>query len=167
MGRRVVYYPSRKEFVDYLVRVVEPPSGAKILDVGCGDARVLEGFGRKYDDIFLYGIDIRPGLVDISRSRLSRYGGRARVYLRDMYKESFDKYDIVYAYLTKDALSHLRSKVVRLLMSGGLFIAHDYPVPGLEPIKIHLVDLDGDKHYIFVYYDKNRVRRDLVSGLRL
>lgn len=167
MSRRVVYYPSKMEFVKYIAKLVEPPSGAKLLDLGCGDGRILDIFGKHYDDIYLYGIEIDPGLVKASRLKLSRYGGRARILMRDMYREDIDKYDIVYAYLTKDALSHLRSKIIRLLVSGGLFIAHDYPVPGLEPNRVHLVDLDGDKHYVFIYFDKDRVRRELVRGLKL
>ena len=167
MRRRVVYYPSKKEFVDYLVRVLEPPSGAKILDLGCGDSRILDGFGKHYDDIYLYGIDIDPNLIEISRSRLSRYGDRAKLFVGDMYREALDKYDIVYAYLTKDALSHLRPKIVKLLMSGGLLVTHDYPVPGLEPNRLHLVDLGGDKHYIFIYFDKERVKRELIKSLKL
>ena len=167
MSKRVVYLPSKHEFIKYLTRVIEPPSGAKVLDLGCGDGRVLEGFARVYDDIKVYGVDINSELVGKARRNLSKYGVESRIKVKDMYEEALEKYDIVYAYLTKDSLSHLRSKIVKLLVSGGMFLAHDYPVPGLEPKKVHLVDFQGDKHYIFVYFDKNKVRSSLLKGLKI
>jgi len=167
MSRRVVYLPSKYEFVKYLTKILEPPSGAKMLDLGCGDGRILEAFARVYDDVKVYGIDINRELVRKARKNLSKYGFETNIKVKDMYGEALEKYDIVYAYLTKDSLSHLRSKIVKLLVSGGMFVTHDYPVPGLEPEKVHLVDFQGDKHYIFVYFDKGRVKRSLLKGLKI
>ncbi len=167
MPRRVVYYPSDKDFLNHLVKFIEPPSGAHLVDLGCGDGRVLHVFGRHYDDIRVTGVEIDPNLVRVARQKLSSIGDRAKVIKGDLFKENLERYDIIYAYLTRDALSHMRNKLIRFLYEGGLLVTHDYPVPGLEPSRVHLIDLGGKKHYIFLYFDKERVRRDLIKGLKI
>ncbi len=167
MRGRVVYLPSDKEFVKRLLRVYEPSPGVKILDLGSGDGRILESFLDKYSDIKAFGVEINPNLVSLSRRRLSRFKDIAQIKLGNMYNVNLSDYDVVYTYLTRNALFNLRPNINKLLSSGGILIAHDYPVPGIRPSLTDVVDLSGKKHYIFIYFDKDRVKKSLLKGLRI
>ncbi len=144
---RIPYYPSRESRVKKLLEVFEPEPNSKIIDLGSGDGRVLREFANKYDDIKLYGIEKDWKLVYISRN-LSKEFKNIDIKQGNLFDVPLDNYDVVYTYLTVDALRRLRNKAVKFVDRGGTWIALDYRIPGLKPVVV--IDLDKwHKYYIY------------------
>ncbi len=150
---RIPYYPSRESRVKKLLEVFEPKSGVKIIDLGSGDGRILRILSSKYDDIYLYGVEKDKVLFDIS-NKLSKGYGNIKIFNGDLFHVDISRYDIVYTYLTSDALKRLRDRAEDFLSRGGTWIALDYSIPGIKPR--HIIKLDGWHKYYIYYFEKPR-----------
>ena len=120
------------DFANIAVHLSLPP-GSSILDVGCGSGWLSEYFARL--GYVVKGIDISPGLVEMSRERVARvaYGVDHETHLRC----TFDVHDIEQAPLAEtfdavlcyDSLHHFEDEravvghIAAMLKTGGvLFI---------------------------------------------
>jgi SAM-dependent methyltransferase len=84
----------RRELALATVRSLETP---RVLDVGCGSGRigefVLDAGAAQY-----VGIDFAEPMIDLARSRLERFGGRARLVVGDFLGATLDgPFDVVIA----------------------------------------------------------------------
>ena len=154
MVMRIPYYPSREFRIKKLLEIFEPPSGSKIIDLGSGDGRVLREFARRYDDVLLYGIEKDPILINISK-KLSEEFNNITINRGDLFKEDLSNYNIVYTYLTTEALERLRDKAINFIKKGGVWIALDYRIPRIKPVLV--IELDK-WHKYYIYGDERKVK---------
>ena len=82
--QRHIYDFSRKFYLlgrDRLVRDLEPGSGARICEIGCGTGRNLVALARRYPDAKIFGIDASNEMLKTARSTIARAGlaGRIRI----------------------------------------------------------------------------------------
>lgn len=98
----------RREFVEESVR---PAAGDRILDVGCGTARILSCLPR---DVEYWGYDVSPAYIDAARAR---YGGRATFVCGELDEPALarlPRFDIV---LGSGLLHHLEDEQARKFMT--------------------------------------------------
>ncbi len=144
---RIPYYPSRESRLKHLLEVFEPEPGSSIADLGSGDGRVLRVIASKFDDIELYGYEKDPILVEVSR-RLSEGYRNIHFFNMDLFNVDLSKHDIIYSYLTPEALGRLRNKALEFIESGGIWIALDYRIPNVKPSVV--IELDKwHRYYIY------------------
>ncbi len=149
---RIPYYPSREEAIKTLLKTINIKPGSKFMDLGCGDSRILIELARKYDDIKLYGVDINPYLVNIGRRRANRLRlNNIFIQQGNLFNQDLNNFDIIYVYLTRDALKKLYNKFVDFLNKGGEIIAYDIPIPNIIPAEIIPVEKTHGKHYLYYY----------------
>ncbi len=148
---RIPYYPSRESRLKRLLEVFEPEPGSSIADLGSGDGRVLRIIASKFDDIELYGYEKDPLLVDVSR-RLSEGYGNIHFFNMDLFSVDLSKHDIIYSYLTPEALGRLRNKAIEFIEDGGIWIALDYRIPNVKPSVV----IELDKWHRYYIYSGNR-----------
>ncbi|NRP70458.1 Trans-aconitate 2-methyltransferase [Ensifer psoraleae] len=82
--QRYIYDFTRKYYLfgrDTLIRELNPPPGASVLEVGCGTGRNLAMIGELYPDARLFGLDISAEMLATARTKLRRQG-RSDVTLR-------------------------------------------------------------------------------------
>ncbi|MEM9230444.1 MAG: class I SAM-dependent methyltransferase [Pseudomonadota bacterium] len=71
--QRWIYDASRKYFLfgrDHLIRQLDPPRAAHVLEVACGTGRNLQLIRRKHPDAILYGLDISTEMLRSARAKL-------------------------------------------------------------------------------------------------
>jgi len=91
--QRHFYDFTRKYFLlgrDRLIRGLAPPSGARVLEVGCGTARNLVKAARLYPGANFYGIDISTKMLETARRRIKREGLTASIVVGEADAECFD-----------------------------------------------------------------------------
>ncbi|HXV29905.1 MAG TPA: class I SAM-dependent methyltransferase [Sinorhizobium sp.] len=82
--QRYIYDFTRKYYLfgrDTLIRDLEAPSGASVLEVGCGTGRNLAMIGDLYPQARLFGLDISAEMLATARAKLKRHG-QAETILR-------------------------------------------------------------------------------------
>lgn len=154
---RIPYYPSRESRLKRLLEVFEPWPGSSIADLGSGDGRVLRAIASKFDDVMLYGYEKDPILLDVSR-RLSEGYDNIQFVNADLFNVDISKHDIIYSYLTPEALKRLRNKAIDFLEKGGIWIALDYKIPGVKPYIV----IELDKWHKYYIYSWSRKKADEV-----
>ena len=140
-----------------LLEVFEPEPGSSIADLGSGDGRVLRAIASKFDDVELYGYEKDPILVEVSR-RLSEGYENIHVVNTDLFNVDLSRHDIIYSYLTPEALRRLRDKALDFIDQGGIWIALDYRIPGVRPSIV----LELDKWHRYYIYSGSLKRVDEV-----
>jgi len=133
----------------FVASFVRPQPGDRVLDVGCGTARILDHLpaGAQY-----WGYDISEPYIDAARER---YGARGKFFCRPLDERELaglPKFDIV---LATGVLHHLddaaASGFLRLarsaLADGGRFVSIDPCLaPGQSPLARLLITRDRGEH---------------------
>jgi len=103
----------------------EVPAGAKILDIGTGNAFVLEQLSKRFRSRYggLYGIDISPEMLEKAKERTS--GLDVQLVLGDNMDLPFESgfFDAVTA---KNVTNFSESEVYRVLKTPGKFLFREY-----------------------------------------
>jgi S-adenosylmethionine-diacylgycerolhomoserine-N-methlytransferase len=80
--QRYIYDASRKYYLlgrDRLIEELEPPPGARVLEVACGTGRNLIKAARRYPQARFYGFDISRAMLDTAQASILRHGLADRV----------------------------------------------------------------------------------------
>lgn len=114
-----------------------PQKGAVVYDLGCGDARFLVECFRKYPGNTYIGIEknLFPSLL--AAFRLWRAGNPPNIQIlrKDMFLETYEKADLIYAYLFPKTLATLSEKFKRELKENTLVITPTFLLPtSIRPI---------------------------------
>jgi S-adenosylmethionine-diacylgycerolhomoserine-N-methlytransferase len=77
--QRLIYDATRAWFLlgrDTLIDRLDPPPGARVLEIACGTGRNLDRIGRRHPGCQLFGLDISAEMLRTARAKL---GTRARL----------------------------------------------------------------------------------------
>ena len=91
--QRHFYDLTRKHYLlgrDQLIEGLAPPSGSRVLEIGCGTARNLVAAARAWPEAQFFGIDISAEMLDTARRVVGRAGLAARIELARGDATSFD-----------------------------------------------------------------------------
>lgn len=141
----------RRAFTDLddLVRVLKAwvPSGAELLEVGCGEGAVTERLTRAYPAANITAIDVTPSVGRLFSGDASRVRFQVRT-VEEVAQERPGAFDLV---LLSDVIHHVppaaRAAVLescrRALAPGGTFVFKDW---ARRPTPIHLLGLLSDRY---------------------
>ncbi|MGH8990287.1 MAG: SAM-dependent methyltransferase [Acidimicrobiia bacterium] len=128
------------ERIDEALTLAGLRPGERLLDLGCGDGRVLlraaEGYGAEVS-----GVEVDPGLAATARERLEAAGVDGTVLEADFEAVPIEA-DVVFAYLSPATLQRLRPRL-GILPSHSRVVTTGYPVPGWLPNGL------GDRVYLY------------------
>jgi SAM-dependent methyltransferase len=114
--------------------------GERLVDLGCGDGRVLlraaEAFGAE-----VLGVELDPGLAGIARELLVAAGVDGTVVEADFDAVPIEA-DVVFAFLSPATLQRLRPRL-QALPAHARIVTTGYPVPGWLPHDL------GDRVYLY------------------
>ncbi len=77
--QRYIYDATRKYYLfgrDTMIRELAAPTGASVLEIGCGTGRNLAMIGDLYPGVHLFGLDISAEMLTSARAKLGRRGRR-------------------------------------------------------------------------------------------
>jgi ubiquinone/menaquinone biosynthesis C-methylase UbiE len=120
---------SRQEKLEIpaLVRALSVPTGARVLEVGCGRGIALPALARLCLPVELVGLDVDPELLDEARRHIADSHVECELVCADVREMPFDdaSFDVIVDFGT---LYHVArpadglAEVARVLRPGGLFI---------------------------------------------
>jgi S-adenosylmethionine-diacylgycerolhomoserine-N-methlytransferase len=91
--QRHVYDFTRKYYLlgrDQLIDRLAPPTGGRVLEVGCGTARNLIAAAERWPQAQFYGIDISAEMLSTARQLVARTGLAPRITLAQADATAFD-----------------------------------------------------------------------------
>lgn len=148
----IPYLPTPDDVVLKMLELAKPLKGELLVDLGCGDGRILILAAELYGCRCVgYEID-----DDLAREALRRIRSRGirnvRVLRRDLFKANISEADILTLYLTPKALEVLSKRIVEEMKDGARIVSHDYGLPNLKPLKVEYIKTHGvHVHRIYLY----------------
>ena len=83
-SQRYIYDLTRKYYLlgrDELLREINPPPGARVLEIGCGTARNLIRLAQMHPDIGCYGLDASNEMLATAREKIPKHNLQDRITL--------------------------------------------------------------------------------------
>ena len=119
--------------VERMLYLAAPKAGDYLMDLGCGDGRIVIEAAKRGASGF--GVDIDPKLVEWSREGARRAGvsDRATFEVRDLFETDLSKATIVTMYLLPEVNLQLRPRLIQMLRPGTRIVSHDYDLGDWVP----------------------------------
>ena len=116
-----------------------PATPCHVLDLGCGDGRLLRRLARARPDCDFLGIEHAP--LPFLWAWLAALGLRnCRIRRGDFWRRPLGLFDVVYAFLSPAPMPRLWTKASAELRPGALLISNSFDVPNIAPARV--VDVD-------------------------
>jgi SAM-dependent methyltransferase len=143
------YVASPNRVVDRMLEMANIKPGETLIDLGCGDGRILIAAVEHYKAKAI-GVEISPKIAAQATARIQREGltEQARVVQGDLLEADLTGADIVTIYLESSLNQQLRPRLEKFLKPGARVVSHDYAIPGWKPAK---VDKSDGRHLVYLY----------------
>jgi SAM-dependent methyltransferase len=160
----VIFVPTPPESVDTMLAMAAPRAGERLVDLGCGDGRIVVAAAERYGCRAI-GYDIDPRRIAEAHQRIATagVGALAEVHRRDLFDVELSNADVVTLYL----LPQLNAKLTPQLLAlrpGARVVSHDFPIEGVLPDRVvqdYLPRLNLYKTY-FLFTAPLRLQRAAV-----
>ncbi|MCX7816763.1 MAG: class I SAM-dependent methyltransferase [Syntrophales bacterium] len=144
-----MFHPSAGIRVKTFLDRMPMKKGELLIDIGCGDGRVLLEANKRYG-VRALGYEVNPFAYFLSRIRAAGIPN-VEVRWRDFWKEDLSGADVVFCYLFPDVMERLGQKLSSELRPGTRVISCNFPIPGWKPIDVAFPpsSLHGDPIYFY------------------
>lgn len=125
--RSVPFVPLSKKQLKTISANIKLNPEDKIIDLGCGDGRVLRMFEKQgAKDLTGYEINFWTYLLAKIRNKLQK--SKAKIYFKDFKKINLSKYNIIFCYLSNYQMNSLKEKFDRELVPGTKIISYVFSI---------------------------------------
>jgi hypothetical protein len=123
--------------------------GQVLVDLGCGDGRVLR-YARRHCQIRAIGFELNL-LAYIKAQVLSIGLKDIEIRLKNFWSQNLTEADVVFCYLYPDVMQKLAAKLRAELKPGTLVASCNFALPGFKPLRILRPEgsLHDDPLYIY------------------
>ena len=149
----VVYVGTPYDVVSRMLQMAQVKNGETVVDLGCGDARMLVLAAQKYGSKGI-GYDIDPDMVRASRKNAekNKVEGLVKIIQADIFTVDISKADVLPVYL----LPEMNLKLVpqfNTLKPGSRLVFHNYDLEGFVPDKVEgmISNEDNSTHTLYLY----------------
>jgi trans-aconitate methyltransferase len=135
--------------INAFVEAVPMKAGQLLVDLGCGDGRVLRRAQKSYN---IRAIGYEVNLLAYLKARvLSFFSKEVEIRRRDFWSVDLSGADVVFCYLYPDVMKKLSAKLKADLNPGAMIVSCNFRLPGFKPSSIlqPAGSLHGDPVYIY------------------
>ncbi|MFC1488481.1 hypothetical protein ACFL6B_01395 [Thermodesulfobacteriota bacterium] len=152
-----LYVSTSQVRISSFIEAVPMNPGQLLVDLGCGDGRVLRGVRKAYGARAI-GYEINP--FAYLRARLQCLGvNGVEVRWRNFWNADLSDADVVFCYLFPDVMKSLSAKLRSDLKAGALVVSCNFNLPGFSPDRILRPGntLHNDPIYIYRVHERGTV----------
>ncbi len=144
-----MFHPSASIRVRTFLDAVPMEANEMLVDIGCGDGRVLREAQRRYG-VRALGYEVNPLAYILARLRTMRLKS-VKVLCKNFWKVSINDADVVFCYLFPDVMKRLAQKLEKELEPGTRVISCNFPLPGWKHLKVLYPDSFINDSPIYLY----------------
>jgi predicted RNA methylase len=149
----VVYVGTAYDLVSKMLEMAQVKKDDLVVDLGCGDARMLVLAARKYGSHGI-GYEIDPYMVRASRENVeeNNVGNLVKIIQADIFTVDISKADVIPGYLLPEMNLRLLPQL-ETLKPGSRLVFHNYDIEGIIPDETVEVisNEDNSSHTLFLY----------------
>ena len=146
------FIASPQPIVDKMLDMAAVKPGETVLDLGCGDGRVLITAAQRFKAKGV-GVELSPRLVRMTNEHLRRLNldDQVKVSQGHLLEANLQPADVVILYLDTGSNDMLKPKLEKQLRPGARVVSHDFEVRGWKPNKVEKMKAYNRTHTIFLY----------------
>lgn len=131
----VPYVSTPHSVVKKMLDVADVGSGDYVIDLGCGDGRIVISAALR--GAAGHGVDLDPERIREARENARKAGVSDRVMFvkEDIFKTDFSRANVVTMYLLTTVNADLRPRLLDILEPGTRVVSHDFGMGTWEPDK--------------------------------
>ena len=147
---RVPYFPSHSSLSERLLEFFSDKEKLRLLDAGSGLGGLIIDLSKARPDWKLTGVEISsfPWLFSFLRSKILRRQN-VKFQLGSYEYLNFEKFDVVFAYLSPVVMSEIWKKVQYEMVPGSIFMSYEFPIDGEPPSFEIQVSEKGEILYVW------------------
>ena len=157
-----MFVPTANIRVTTFLDAVPMRSGDLLVDIGCGDGRVLRAARRRYG-VRALGFEVNLLAYLIARVRSLGIEG-IQIRLRNFWKVHLGDANVVFCYLFPDVMRRLAKKLEAELYTGTQVVSCNFPIPGWKPLEVLFPDSSLHNDPIYVYRFPESCRSIRTNG---
>jgi SAM-dependent methyltransferase len=136
-----MFHPSAQVRVKTFLDATPMEPADLLIDIGCGDGRVLKEAWRRYG-VKALGYEVNPLAFAMARLR-NFFVARVTICYKNFWKEDVSAADVVFCYLFPDVMEKLACKLERELRPGTRVVSCNFQLPGWR----HHTELNPDSFF--------------------
>lgn len=129
-----LYVSTARVRINVFLSAVHMTPDQTLVDLGCGDGRVLRGACKRYG-VRAVGYEINL-LAYLKARCLCLFTPGIRLVLRNFWHADISQADVVYCYLYPDVLKRMALKLGTELKPGAVVVSGNFPLPGWRPSEV-------------------------------
>ncbi len=147
------YVPTPISVVRSMLEIIEAGPGDTVVDLGCGDGRILVMAVEIFNVDQAIGYELNKHLVETALTNINEknLGDRIAVYNENFLEADLSLATIITLYLTTSGNAKLRPKFIAELRDGTRIISHDFPVMDWIPDTENGLPIRVGTHKIYTY----------------
>ena len=132
--RGALYVSTSRVRISAFLEAVEMRPGHLLVDVGCGDGRVLRRAQKRYG---VKAIGYELNLLAYLKAKLLCLGHQdVKVKWRNFWSADLSGADVVFCYLFPDVMRDLAAKLESDLKPGAVIVSCNFDLPGFSPDQV-------------------------------
>jgi len=129
-----LYVSTSRVRISAFLDAVPMKAGQLLVDIGCGDGRVLRQVGRRYG---ARTVGYELNLLAYIKAKLLCFGRKnIQIELRNFWNADLSDADVVFCYLFPDVMRDLAAKLKSDLKPGAVVVSCNFDLPGFIPERI-------------------------------
>jgi trans-aconitate methyltransferase len=140
--RRVPYVPTPQEVVDEMLKLGGVKAGDVVMDLGCGDGRIVVTAVSKFGAARAVGVDIDPERIREANENAKKANvtNKVKFIEGNLFDADVREASVVTLYLLPDFNLKLRPKLLRDLKVGTRVVSHSFDMGDWKPDKEVKID---------------------------
>lgn len=146
--RDVPYVPTLEEVVTVMLDLARVGASDHVVDLGCGDGRILIAAARR--GATGYGVDIDPARIREAEAnaRAAGVSERLRFEVGDLFEAPLGRASVVAIYLLPEINLRLRPRLLAALRPGAHLVSHAFDMGEWRPDRT--ADVQGAKVHLWI-----------------
>jgi SAM-dependent methyltransferase len=147
-----LYVSTSRTKIAAFINAVPMKAGQTLVDLGCGDGRVLREAQKRYG-VRTIGYEINP--LAYLKARLLSFGpNKIKIRRENFWEADLSGADVIFCYLYPDVMKKLAAKLKSGLKPGTIVVSSNFPLPKHLPSRILRPESSLHNDPIYVYHLK-------------
>lgn len=130
----IPYVPTPQEVVDRMLQLANITSSDFVMDLGCGDGRMLVTAAQRYGARG-FGVDLNPVRIKEANENATKakVADKVRFEIKNLFDTPIERASVLTMYLLPDVNLKLRPRILDDMKPGSRIVSHDFHMDDWKP----------------------------------
>ncbi len=146
----VPYVPSPQEVVDAMLKLAGVKNTDTVIDLGCGDGRIVVTAVKKFGAKRAIGYDLDPERITEANDNAKQNGIADKVQFieKNLFDAEISPASVITLYLLPGVNEKLKPRLLKELKPGTRIVSHSFSMGDWQPVKQE--DIGGRRIYLWI-----------------